>query len=68
MLNCKQTAERLNMSIGTLRKMREAGQLPPHSNSTPGRFEWREEDIERFAGLFPRNMTEFNKSSIDLSG
>jgi predicted site-specific integrase-resolvase len=63
MLNTIQTAARLNMSVVTLRKMRDAGQLPPHSNPTPGRFLWREEDIERFAGLFPRNMIEFNKSS-----
>jgi hypothetical protein len=63
MLNTIQTAARLNMSVVTLRKMREANQLPPHSNPTPGRYEWRETDIERFAGLFPRNMIEFNKSS-----
>jgi hypothetical protein len=66
MLNTLQTAARLNMSVDTLRKMREKDQLPPHSNPTPGRYMWREEDIERFKACFPRNMEEYNKITIDL--
>ena len=64
MLNSKQVAEKLHMSTDTLRKMRKAGQLPPHSNPTPGRVEWREEDIEIFANCFPRNMQEYNKTIL----
>jgi len=60
-MNIKQVTERLDMSIDTLRKMRKAGLLPPHSNPTPSTFEWRESDIEAFCGCWPRNMTEYNK-------
>ena len=61
MLNNKEVAVILGMSTDTLRKMRKAGQLPPHSNPTPGRCLWREEDIERFKGCWPRNMETYNK-------
>ena len=61
MLNCKQLAAKLNTSIPTLMKMRDTGQLPPHSNPTPGRYEWREEDIAFFMDCWPRNMVEYDR-------
>jgi hypothetical protein len=45
-------------TINTWRK--QGGKLPPHSH-TGGQFMWRRADIERFAGLWPRDMEEFNK-------
>ena len=61
MLNIHQVAKILSVSVDTLRKMRKAGQLPQHSNPTPGRYEWREVDILLFADCFPRNMKEYSR-------
>lgn len=61
MLSRKELAKILKTSTVTLDKMRDAGQLPPHSNPTPGRYEWREEDINLFMDCWPRNMVEYDR-------
>ncbi len=66
MLNCKQTAKYLNMSVWSLQNLRKAGRLPPYTMPTMHRFLWSEEDLDLWnkAG---RNIEEYNKIIIDLS-
>jgi hypothetical protein len=60
MLNCIQAAKYLNMSVWSLKNLRDAGRLPPHTMPTMHRFLWDESDLDLWnkAG---RSMKEYRR-------
>lgn len=59
MVDAKEVAQLINVSIATLWRMRSSGKLPPTVTLSAGCVRWRRADIERWVALGCPSQRDF---------